>query len=75
MTFLELLKLEGKDSETLFITEVFSKEKNDWKLIFKKERNNNSVFEFRKAICSRADRFLFQSPKILTLGTCSRHFH
>ena len=36
MTFLEVVKIEGKEAETLAVTEVFSKEKNDWKLVFKK---------------------------------------
>lgn len=36
LTFLEIVKLEGKEAETISITEVYSKEKNDWKLVFKK---------------------------------------
>jgi hypothetical protein len=39
MTFLEVVKIEGKDAETLAVTEVFSKEKNTWKLVFKKGVN------------------------------------
>lgn len=39
LTYIEVLKLEGKDAQNVAVTETFFKEKNGWKLGYKKEVN------------------------------------
>jgi glyoxylase-like metal-dependent hydrolase (beta-lactamase superfamily II) len=36
LTYIETIKLEGKDAKNAFIIETFSKDKNNWKLAYKK---------------------------------------
>jgi glyoxylase-like metal-dependent hydrolase (beta-lactamase superfamily II) len=39
MTYIEAIKLEGKDSKNVFVTETYSKIKGNWKLVYKKSVN------------------------------------
>lgn len=39
MTYLETLKLEGKEATTVFVTETYSKLKEGWKLVYKQSAN------------------------------------
>ncbi|MRX38964.1 MBL fold metallo-hydrolase [Flavobacterium sp. LC2016-23] len=39
LTYIEIIKLEGKDATNVAVTETYFKEKNEWKLGYKKEVN------------------------------------